>query len=121
MTLPRPLHTRLHGRRDTPSSRPISFDAAPSSTAGVSLDVDFVVERAGGGFALAKKSLNVQGDMDELMAAFKEALGTQDTGGAGDVRGSRRRHLHVHEGPRVQGGRAVEEEPRAHLRRLLRR
>jgi hypothetical protein len=81
VTPPRPLHTRLHGRRDTPSSRPISFDAAPSSTAGVSLDVDFVVERAGGGFTLAKKSLNVRGDMDELVAAFKEALGTQDAGG----------------------------------------
>lgn len=65
--------------------------------------------------------MNVRGDTGELVAAFKEALGTQDAArGSGDVRGPRRRHLHVHDVNRVRGGRAAEEEPHATLRCLLR-
>ena len=47
----------------------------------VSVDIDFVGEWAGGRFGLAEKAVNVLGGAGKLVAAFKEAIGTQDAVG----------------------------------------
>ena len=89
------------------------FVTSPLTVAGVGMNMDFVLERAGGGtFVTAKKVAHVQEgrglDHGRLQVGDWD-VGRQQV--AGDMCRPRRHRLGVHVGPRVCGGYVVEEEP----------